>query len=434
MPGDTQSWEGAGMMKQRSARSVGILAAALVAAGLTGCGADDVTGTGTAEPVVEIATDLPLLGGKKPIPVEQNNAVKLYLEQHGNKAGRFRVSLRTYDNGSVARGKWDDQLCVQNAALHLRSAEVGVLGPTNSGCARLQVPVLNGAVDTPMLSISESATNPGLTKSWEPGDPKVFAPSGKRSFARVAYTDDQQGAVAAVYAARTLKAKRCFVINDGDVFGRGVSKAFVESAKANGISIVANTTFDRGHSSFTDIFEAVKGQQPECVYLGALIDDQSKQVVADKVKVLGDNTAVPMLAPDGMAGDKEFDARPTTAGLYLTPGGMPIKELVRISPTAATFFDSYRARYGVDAASNKTIRMISALQVLMAAIEASDGTRAGVHRAVFGSTDLTVPAAVSITGKAVTIDHATGDPTSVDVAIAQVRGGQEVFVTNQTID
>src|SRR5512140_329434 len=116
---------------------------------LTGCGSGEASRAagpssgGSGVQSVQIATDLPLQGGAKDVSGETDRAIRLYLDQQGGKAGRFTVSVRTYDDATEAKGAWDDETCIKNAHDHLMSAEVAVMGTYNSGCARLIVPVIN---------------------------------------------------------------------------------------------------------------------------------------------------------------------------------------------------------------------------------------------------------------------------------------------------
>ena len=50
------------------------------------------------------------------------------------------------------------------------------MGTFNSGCAKIEVPVLNQAN---MLMISHANTNPGLTKKWETGRAGQVLPVGQ---------------------------------------------------------------------------------------------------------------------------------------------------------------------------------------------------------------------------------------------------------------
>ena len=77
------------------------------------------------------------------------------------------------------------------------------MGTFNSGCAKIEAPMLNQDPDGPMLMVSHANTNPGLTKTWDPGEPEKFFPTGKRNYARVITTDDFQGPAAAQFAVRT---------------------------------------------------------------------------------------------------------------------------------------------------------------------------------------------------------------------------------------
>ncbi len=114
------------------------------------------------------------------------------------------------------------------------------MGAYNSGCSKLLAPVLNQDPKGPMLEVSHASTNTGLTKAADPGEPELYAPSGKKSFARVTTTDDVQGTAAADFASETLKVKKCYILNDNQTYGQGIAKAFEARAKEVGIEVVAN--------------------------------------------------------------------------------------------------------------------------------------------------------------------------------------------------
>lgn len=383
--------------------------------------------------VIEIASDLPLDGDVKASSEETNKALRLYLDQIRGKAGPYTVRLKIYNNATSARGGWDDETCVKNAVGHLRSAEVAVMGTYNSGCARLMVPVMNQASNGPLLMVSHANTNPGLTKPWGPNEPQKFAPTGTRSFARVAATDDQQGAAGAGFIKHTLGASRCFVLNDGQLYGLGVAKAFATAAAQLGVTVLGNRSWDVGADSYVDLFQQVAAAQPDCVYLAGVFENHGAELIRDKVAVLGDNSKVALIGPDGFSGYAELDAMPQGAGMYLTFIGLSLEEIVKQSPTAGTFITAYQQRYGSPPTSSYALYGVAALQVILAAVESSDGTRRGVERAVFGSANLTVPAASSITGQDITIDHTTGDALTTTLTVLQIRGGVESFVSSQTV-
>ena len=165
------------------------------------------------------------------------------------------------------------------------------MGTYNSGCAKIEVPVLNQDPNGPMLMVSHANTNPGLTKAWDPGEPDKYYPTGKRNYARVVTTDDYQGTAAAQFAAQDLKVKKCFVLNDNETYGQGVAQAFVDEAAKQGIKIVGNEAWDAKQPNYTALFEGIKAKNPDCVFLGGIYDNNGGQLIKDKVTVLGDNDA-----------------------------------------------------------------------------------------------------------------------------------------------
>jgi len=85
-----------------------------------------------------ISTDLPMQGASKDASEATVNAIKLYLDQVGNKAGNYNIKLQVYDDSTAAAGKWDDATCAANAQAHVANKdEVAVMGTYNSGCAKI---------------------------------------------------------------------------------------------------------------------------------------------------------------------------------------------------------------------------------------------------------------------------------------------------------
>ncbi|MGZ7023295.1 MAG: branched-chain amino acid ABC transporter substrate-binding protein, partial [Ilumatobacteraceae bacterium] len=183
-----------------------------------------------------IATDLPLQGASKDASADTNNAIQLLIDQAGGKAGAYSITLKTYDDSTAAKGGWDDATCAKNASDHVANKdEVAVMGTYNSGCAKIEVPILNQDPTGPLVMVSHANTNPGLTKAWDPGEPDKYYPTGTRNYGRVIATDDYQGAADAQFAKQDLKVTKCVVLNDAQTYGVGVATAFKTEAKKQGI-------------------------------------------------------------------------------------------------------------------------------------------------------------------------------------------------------
>jgi len=409
----------------RRIKALTVLAVAAVAA--AGCGGGSSSTTPTEGQTLVVGVDLPFQGSAKDASDDTWNAMGLYLDQLGGKAGKYKVELKKYDNSTAAKGAWDDATCTKNANDHVANAnEVAVMGTYNSGCAKLEVPILNQDPSGPMLMISHANTNPGLTKAWDPGEPDKFYPTGVRNYGRIIATDDFQGKAGAEFAAKDLGLKNCYVLNDAQTYGQGVAKAFVDAAPGVGINIIANDAWDAKQTNYTALFEKVKSKNPDCVYLGGINDNNGQQLIKDKVKVLGPNTgAVKLVAPDGFTGYPELHKMPEAQGMYISFAGIPAGELVKQGGFGGQFVTDFKTTYGHDPASFYSIYGAAATQLILAAIAKSDGTRKGVTEAAFSG--ITIPADQSILGKEFGIDK-TGDVTVKDMSFNLMKDINEQFL------
>jgi branched-chain amino acid transport system substrate-binding protein len=395
---------------------------------LAACGGSSSGGSssGGGGKTLVISTDLPLQGSSADASTATNQAIELYLDQIGYKAGDYTIQLKKYDDSTAAAGKWDQAQCTKNAQDHVANAdEVAVMGTYNSGCAKIIVPVLNQDPSGPMLMVSQANTNPGLTKKWDPGEPDKYYPSGKRNYARVVTTDDYQGTAAAQFMAKDLGVKKCYILNDNETYGQGVAQSFQAEATKQGITVLGNEAWDAKQPNYTALFQKIKGLGADCVYLGGIFDNNGGQLIKDKVAVLGDNTAVKLMGPDGFTGYPELNKLPEGQGMYLSFPGLTNQDLRAQGGSAAKLLDAYKAKYGSDPASSYALYGVAAVQVILEAIAKSDGTRASVNNQVFSGSGIDIPADVSAIGKEIKIDPATGDVNVKDMTIEVIKGNEE---------
>ncbi|WP_375480063.1 branched-chain amino acid ABC transporter substrate-binding protein [uncultured Jatrophihabitans sp.] len=383
---------------------------------------------------VTVATDLPLQGTNKDANDSTNKMIQLYLDEHGDKAGNYNIKLKVYDNSIASTGAWDPSTCTKNAQAHIANAsEIAVMGTFNSGCAKLEVPILNGG---PLLMVSDANTSPGLTKSYagnDPGEPDKYYPSGKRNYARVVTTDDYQGTAAALFAKQDLKVTNCYVINDNSTYGTGIAKSFATNATKDGIKVLGNESWDPKASNYTALMTKIKALGAQCIYLGGTYDQNGGQLVKDKFNVLGDNTKVKMFAPDGFTGYPALDKQPQSQGMYLTFAGLATEQLLKQAGAGAKLLAAYKAKYGSAPTGSYPLYGAAAMQVIMAAIAKSDGTRQSVVDQVFGSTPITIPASESVLGKELVIDPKTGDVNAKDISVLVMKNNQETFLQPESV-
>ena len=429
-------------MRYRSIMAA-VVAVAVTALSVTACkssksgsgggttGTTSAGGGGGSAKTLTISTDLPMQGASADASTDTIRAIQLYLDQINHKAGNYTIQLKTYDDSTAAAGKWDEATCANNAQAHVANTnEVAVMGTYNSGCAKIEVPVLNAA---PMLMISHANTNPGLTKKWDPGEPDKYYPSGKRNYARVVTTDDYQGAAAADFASQDLKVKRVFVLNDNETYGQGVAQAFVNRAKTDGLTILGNKAWDAKQPSYAAIFQNIKTMNPDMIYVGGIYDNNGGQLVKDKVSVLGDNNKVKFMAPDGFVGYPQLRAQPQAQGMYLSFAGLSTEQLIKGGGAGAQLISAYKQKYGSEPRTDYALYGVAAVQAILAAISKSDGTRQGVINQVFSGSGVDIPASQSVLGKEIKIDPQTGDTNNKDISILLEKNGQDSYLKAQPV-
>jgi branched-chain amino acid transport system substrate-binding protein len=387
-----------------------------------------------ATKVLTISSDLPLQRSSFDSNDSTNKAIALYLKQINYKAGKYTVKFKIYDDATASAGSWDPAKCTANAQAHVANkSEVAVMGTYNSGCAKIEIPILNQAPGGAMTMVSDANTNPGLTKSWNPGEPGVYYPTGARNYARVCTTDDVQGAAAAQFA-KSIGIRSVYVLNDTQTYGQGVAQAFTTEANKQGLKVLSSGAYGEGWDAkqpdYTALFTKIRALKPDMIYVGGIFDNNGGQLMKDKVAVLGDNTKVKFMAPDGFTGYPAFNSMPEADGAYLSFAGLSSDLLAQIDPTGAgvKFVADYTKEYGKPPVGSYPVYGVAAVQVILAAIANSDGTRKGVTDTIFSGSGISIPATTSVLGKIVNIDPSTGDTSAKDVTIKIVKDGQETTV------
>jgi branched-chain amino acid transport system substrate-binding protein len=388
-------------MKKSVLAALGLLVAtfALVAAGCGGggggggvtalpsssCTALEYEGDG--DPDYIIASDFPLQGSSRTQTEQIVAAIKYQLQQQEWKAGDFNIAYQSCDDATAQAGSWDSGKCSANAnAYAANDAVIGVIGTFNSGCAAIEIPVLNQASDGGIPMISPANTYVCLTSaapSCDSAEPDKYYPSGNRNYLRVVANDAYQGAADAEFA-KSEGIKSVYILNDKQAYGLGVASNFRDAAQSLGIKIAGFAAWDSKATSYTSTFDKIKQTDADAVFLGGLICENGAQLIKDKVAVLGPNDGVKLIAPDGFATQATIDeAGSASSGMYLSVAGQPIdqftgkaKEFVDgllAGPLSGKPIDPY-AIYGGQAA-----------QTMLDAIAASDGSRSDVTAKLFAS-------------------------------------------------
>ena len=83
--------------------------------------------------------------------------------------------------------------------------------------------------------------------------------------------DDIQGAVAAKWAER-LGTKKVFILNDQELYGKGIADVFEATAKKIGLAVVANEGIDWKQPDQKPILTKIRASGADLVYMGGVIE------------------------------------------------------------------------------------------------------------------------------------------------------------------
>jgi branched-chain amino acid transport system substrate-binding protein len=394
---------------------------ALLAAG---CGGSNESSTGTSggtgggAKTVKIVSDLPLQGSSAAQTEQMNNATKLYLQEIGNKVGNYTIEFEGFDDSTAAKGAWDEATCAANARKYVEDESViGVLGTFNSGCAKIEVPIANEAS---LAYISPANTAVGLTHvgpGSEPGEPEKYYPNGTRNYARVVTPDDVQGQIDANYMKDKLGVTKVFILDDKDAYGKGVADAFEQAAKDIGLAVAGHEGWDANAQNYKALMTQIKATGADGIFIGGISCFNGGQLVKDKVAVVGDNDKVKTVVSDGFVQASLFDeaGADNVEGIY---GSAPTLNPDDLPGAGKEFNAKVEQQFGKPEVY--TAYAVSALQMMLAALEKSDGTREGVTAALKGDS------ADTVTGP-ITFDE-NGDPQDKFESIFQGKGGNWTFV------
>jgi branched-chain amino acid transport system substrate-binding protein len=413
-------------VKRRTLLSVLVVLIGAFALLAAGCGGDDTaggtggatTGGGGEAKTVKIVSDLPLQGSSAAQTEQMNNAIKLYLEDIGNKVGNFTIEFEAFDDSTAAKGAWDEATCAANARKYVEDETViGVIGTFNSGCAKIEVPIANEAS---LAFISPANTAVGLTHTGpgsESGEPEKYYPTGTRNYARVVTSDDVQGQIDAAYMKDKLGVTKVFILDDKDAYGKGVADAFEAAANDLGLAVAGHEGWDANAQNYKALMTKVKASGADGIFIGGISCFNGGQLVKDKVAVVGDNEAVPTVVSDGFVQVSLFDeaGEENVEGMF---GSAPTLNPDDLPGAGKEFNAKVEEQFGKPEVY--TAYAVAALQMMLAALEKSDGTREGVTGALAGASADTVVGPI-------TFDE-NGDPADKFESIFEGTAGAWTFV------
>jgi branched-chain amino acid transport system substrate-binding protein len=289
-------------MRMRSFGSLLLGAVALVAVGAVACGGDDdddgvtvgfsdagykaagfTTITIEKGQPIKIGISAALAGDAKGLGVPIADSAEVAVK--GVTIKGFEVQVVREDDNCTPEGG-------PAAADRLIKAKVvAVQGPMCSGGTRPSLALYEKAGIT---HISASATRGDLTQSVRPEGPYV-------TFFRVPVLNADQVREQAGFMKDTLKAKKVYVLNDTDDYGKDLAQLFQDSWKKGGGEIVGVQGFEKKQTDFGSIISSIKQAKPDAIYFGGFYAEATpfiQQLRADSA-----TKGLPFMGTDGVKAD-----------------------------------------------------------------------------------------------------------------------------------
>jgi branched-chain amino acid transport system substrate-binding protein len=332
-------------MKRWNALALTVVGLPLAAASIGVAAADCPKGK------MKIYTSWPMQGAMLPEGTGMKNGVELAVNQSKGEAAGYCITVVNLDDASPQTGKWDGAVEAENANKAVSDADAMVyIGTYNSGAAKVSMAITQRAH---MAQVTPANTYPGLTKKAgaAPGEPEIYRPLGIVSYFRVPPADDIQGSVGANWAKK-LGYKKVYILNDQELYGKGIADVFEAQAKKIGLQVLGNEGIDYKQPDQKPILTKIRASGADLVYMGAVVETGAQTIIR-QMKDLGMVAPkVSFMGPDGLYEVELLKAATCDAvlatNMHMTFASLPFENM---TGEGATIYKLYKERYKLEPTS-----------------------------------------------------------------------------------
>lgn len=377
-------------------RLAALLATVGLAAALAGCLAG--CGTSTGLPAgnkirgreLTVYVSVPLSGDSAVSGQAVVRGAAIALAQVHGRIGRYRIAVKVLNDASPTSGepagklgpqsRWNPGQTTIDAHLALNDpTTIGYIGDFDSGASAVSIPLLNRVG---IAQISPGSTAVGLTSDGpgsSPGEPQAYYPTTRRTFARVVPNDAVQAQVQ-IKLQKSLGCHSTYVLDDGEYDGEETSDAFVQLARTEGLSVIAQQSYVPSATSFVPIGQTIAQTGADCILIAAITDAGAAALTSQVA------AQVPSAMVFGTAGLAESTfTDPAQGGIPRSLDGRvlitaPAGDPAHPTPAGRLFYAAYARDYGPPG-QPAAIDGYEAMSLLLASIgRATDGGRHTAER------------------------------------------------------
>ncbi|HKW45490.1 MAG TPA: branched-chain amino acid ABC transporter substrate-binding protein, partial [Candidatus Eremiobacteraceae bacterium] len=289
-----------------------------------------------SDTLVKIGVTLPITGVDASDGMPAAEAVRLAVEDANASHVVPGLTLQTVVLNDAVQGMHNVKRGEANLRLLSQDpAVVGIIGPLNSDVALAEIPVSN---QVGIALISPANTSPGLTKGTLALSLRSAHPD-QITYFRVCTTDDIQGPAGAMYEYQQLKARRAYVVDDTNTFGRGLADVWVGQFRSEGGVILAHEHVKSDQADYGALAARVKAAHPDLVFFGG--ESATGGGKFRMALVSAGLASVPFASGDGIQNQEYFTIAGRDAdNSYATVAAVNADAL----PSAGQFVKAYRAK------------------------------------------------------------------------------------------
>ena len=322
---------------------------------------------GGAQDTIKIGFFAPITGPAAVDGTSAKNAVELGLKEV-NDAGGIRgkkVELIVYDD----RLKAEEAVAIANKLIE-KDKVVGVVSGSYSGPTRVTAPIFQKAG---MPMVAGYAVHPDVT--W---DPKQKKPNDY--IFRNGFLGEIEGAAAAEFAVKNLKAKRISLIFMDNDFGRSISAGFADRAEKLGASILTKQMYKfPGEKDFRPFLTRIKEGNPDLIFAAGYYNEAAS--IVRQSKELGIRSQI--MGEEGFDSPKFQEiAGPAAEGVIIATN----LDRDDPRPVVQNFLKNFRQAYGHDA-DMVGASSYDAFKILVAAVEKAGTDPKAIQKALLATKD-----------------------------------------------
>ena len=282
---------------------------------------------------------------------EQVRGFELALEDRDGQILGRKVAIQTEDTGCSPEGGANAVLKIIADPQH-----IAVFGTTCSGAAAAASKAVSAAG---LVMISGNNSAPFLTSVGGKS-----APDHHEGYFRTASNEENAGKAAATYAYNYLKVQKVAVINDGDIYTRGLTQGFCAAFEAMGGEIVLDTSVNKGDKEMAPVLTAVLNAGAGLLFF-PLFQPEGNHILFQARKMTGFKNVV--LMSNGALIDRSFleAAEEKARGMYFVGPASPN------GPGVAQLEEKYIAAYQETPSVFYYLSAYDAAGLLFLAIEAA---------------------------------------------------------------